>query len=161
MEMYLVENPPPYSGDDFGYTAKISAGPTPTVFSVEIQGTLIPSPNPPPQFNPPTYAGMPVYDSNTKISQRLIRNGDLIRFNYRGDLFVESDTTRRRRHVPPDYYITRNKFLATPLYQGGVFPTATTGVPFQIYRQPVKTSDPPVQLSRRRRGRLVFLGRRS
>jgi prepilin-type N-terminal cleavage/methylation domain-containing protein len=143
MEMYLVENPPPYSGDDFGYTAKISAGPNPQVFSVEIQGTL--NPSPPPPFNPPTYAGMPVYDSSTKIPQRLIRNGDLIRFNYRGDLFVINDPSPTT--LPPDYYITSNKFLATPLYQGGVFPIATSGVPFQIIRQPVKTSDPPVQLS--------------
>jgi hypothetical protein len=35
----------------------------------------------------------------------------------------------------------------TPLYPNAVFPQKAVAVPFQIFRQPVKTVDPPVQLS--------------
>jgi prepilin-type N-terminal cleavage/methylation domain-containing protein len=143
MELYLVEVPPPYAGDEVNDSAAISfpAGWNPITnpsFSVKLQG-------PPPTLSPPTYSGLQVYDQQTKTSQKLIRNGDLIRFNYRGDLFVLTDSSATT--TPPDYYITSNALQATPLYPNSVFPQKATAVPFQIFRQPVKTVDPPVQLS--------------
>ncbi len=127
MELYLVEVPPPYSGDDAGYTATIGQnGTTATIMGANGSGT-------------PTFGGLPVNQ------QVLIRPGDLIRFNYRGQLYVVNygDTTNP--------YLRSNTFNITPTDPTASYPPATpagsAGVPFQIYRQPLKTVDPPVQLS--------------
>lgn len=128
VELYLVEVPPPYSGDDAGYTAVIQntngTSATATIANGQAQ---------------PTFGGLLINQ------QVMIRPGDLIRFNYRGQLYLVNynDTTNP--------YLRSTTFQITPTDPSASYPPSTpqgsAGVPFQIFRQPIKTVDPPVQLT--------------
>ena len=73
MELYIVEVPPPYSGDDINYRAQISGS------SVIINNGTV--------GGIPTFGGVQM-SQNQNNNQKMIRPGDLIRFNYRGQLYL-------------------------------------------------------------------------
>jgi prepilin-type N-terminal cleavage/methylation domain-containing protein len=136
MDLYLVETPPPYSGDTTGYTATVTYDPTTKKWYVTIKAP----------GGPPTFGGRPMSTDPTQ-NQTLIRNGDLIRFNYRGETYVLNfgmDTSQ---------YVSSNTMTCTPTDPSRSptdpysYPPPSAGMPFQILRQPIKTMDPPVQLS--------------
>jgi prepilin-type N-terminal cleavage/methylation domain-containing protein len=146
MEMYLVESPPPYSGDDFKYRAAILGNKV-----IINNGTV----NNQGVYGTPTFSGVQMaVDPSKPGNQTLIRPGDLIQFNYRGQKYVlnfgesspyalshDTDTN----HNPPECIMT-----LTPTDPSASFPpltqTGSAGMPFTIFRQPVKTVDPPAQL---------------
>jgi type II secretory pathway pseudopilin PulG len=147
MEMYLVEVPPPYSGDDFGYTGIVNV-------------TMLP-----PGSNPPwtatvtiksTGGGVPTFGGiqmsrNQANNQRMIRPGDIIKFNYRGQTYLLNSGDSNPYVLAADSMGTATMTL-TPTDLTGPPPPATPrgatiGMPFQISRQPIKTSDPPAQLA--------------
>jgi hypothetical protein len=154
MEMYLVEVPPPYTGDTYGYLAEITvtgSGPTSTATVTIGDGTAA---------GTPYFAGMPM-TTNPDISQangtqRLLRPGDLIQFNYPRDsvpayymlnagdsnpFITSSNMSNKSNSMPP------NTMTLTPVGQAlWPLPNGVT-VPFRIVRQPIKTADPPAQLA--------------
>jgi prepilin-type N-terminal cleavage/methylation domain-containing protein len=151
MEMYMVESPQPYSGDASGYRAAIdSSRGTVTLNDGTITGG---------KFGRPTFSGVFMADKNDSSNppnQTLIRPGDLIQFNYRGQMYVLNfgDNTPyamsndRNTSDSPNWQCI---LTITPTDPSASLPPSTpagsTGVPFTIFRQPVKTFDPPAQLS--------------
>ncbi len=146
MEMYLVEVPPPYTGDTYGYLAQINVTTSGTTITATVtinDGTAT---------GTPTFAGMPMTTDPT-TTQRLLRPGDLIQFNYPRD---SSPAYYVLNAVDSNPYITSNSMSPntmtlspSPIGQAPWPPPTTTGggVPFRIVRQPLKTSDPPAQLA--------------
>jgi type II secretory pathway pseudopilin PulG len=149
MEMYMVESPQPYSGDTNSYRAAIS-GSTVTIND----GTIVSG-----KLGRPTFSGVPMADQkdpSNAPNQTLIRPGDLIQFNYRGQMFVLNFGDNHPYAVSNDPNTLDNPnwqcvLTLTPTDPSASLPPATptgsTGVPFTIFRQPVKTFDPPAQLS--------------
>jgi type II secretory pathway pseudopilin PulG len=82
------------------------------------------------------------FNSCPSFTSQGIRPGDLIRFNYRGQLYYldANDSSKA--------YLTSTTGI--PISPTDPTNTATpqlgTGVPFQVFRQPVKTYDTPGQL---------------
>jgi prepilin-type N-terminal cleavage/methylation domain-containing protein len=123
MEMVLCEVPPPYTGETSQATALIgqSTPPPPNERLVAIREG--------PMNQPPV------------VPPRTIRNGDRIRFNYRGHYYpIEGNTT-----LDNEGYLTGDTFKITK-QQNQQWPQLATPVPFQIYRQPQKTADAPAQM---------------
>jgi prepilin-type N-terminal cleavage/methylation domain-containing protein len=149
MEMYLVESPPPYSGDDFNYRAAINGNQV-TINDGTITGGVL---------GIPTFSGVRMADNqdppNTP-NQTLIRPGDLIQFNYRGQKYVLNFGESTPYALSHDTNTSHKPnwqciMTLTPTDPSASLPTSTptgsTGMPFTIFRQPVKTVDPPAQLS--------------
>ena len=156
MELYTVEVPPPYGGDDINYRATITVNlnTTPATGTVQINtgqaGTAGQS--------SVTYGGLPM-TTDPLTTQRMIRPGDMIRFNYRGPYYIVHDlTTDQNPYITnPSSGTTTNTMGLTELSSGDLsllqpFQPTTQNpagalLPFQILRQPLKTSDPPAQLA--------------
>jgi type II secretory pathway pseudopilin PulG len=140
MEMYLVEVPPPYSGDDAGYTARITFDSTTKTYFATILAA---------GGGVPTFGGIQM-SQNQANNQRLIRPGDIIKFNYRGQTYVLNYGDANPYVLAADANGTATMTI-TPTDPTGVYPATTppnsAGIPFQIFRQPIKTSDPPAQLA--------------
>jgi hypothetical protein len=138
--MYLVEVPPPYSGDDAGYTARITYDKTSNTYFATILAS---------GGGVPTFGGVQM-SQNQAINQRLIRPGDIIKFNYRGQTYLLNYGDSNPYVLAADANGTATMTI-TPTDPTGVFPAPTppnsAGLPFQIFRQPLKTSDPPAQLA--------------
>ncbi len=151
MEMFLVEVPPPYTGDTYGYFAQI------TVTGTGATATAMVKINDGSASGTPFYAGMPMTTDPT-TTQKLLRPGDLIQFNYPRDSvpayyrlnpgdsnpYITSSNSSNKSNSLPKDTMTLAAVGQSP------WPPPTTmgaGVPFRIVRQPIKTSDPPAQLS--------------
>jgi len=126
MDLFLAEVPPPYVGDTANEFATVVV--TPGLNGA--QGTAT------------------VSFPSTDIGWKSIKPGDLIRFNYRGQFYYVDygDTTNP--------YITSGSNVPltptdpspdTPLPPAT--PTGNSGAPFQVFRQPIRTADSPVQLA--------------
>jgi hypothetical protein len=105
---------------------------------------------------PPPYMG-DTLNANAKISgsppsvtvtlpsdygASLVRAGDIIRFNYRGAYFgIVSATSGNLSITPTDPTRVNDPNVYPPPTQSG-----GSGVPFQVFRQPIKTSDAPAVL---------------
>ncbi len=117
MNLSYVEVPPPYSGDSAGATISVS----PTGMVNAIAGAQI----------------------------GLIRYGDTIKLNFHGPTFVIASATatdpEAGKAVPDP--ATKAWRLVTATGTIANFPAAyATGTPFQIFRQPVRSSVAPLQL---------------
>lgn len=141
MVMSYVEVPPPYAGESIGSVCRLTMAPTNSTVAV--------------------IAKMPAADFNNK----LIRVGDIIRFNHHGRMFritgpdVNSDTIIDDPSgvdheigcvaVPfiagqrPDTVFSWAYFNSM---SGAWEGSAPTPVPYQVLRQPIKSSDAPLQL---------------
>ncbi len=75
----------------------------------------------------------------TPLPPKTIRNGDRIRFNYRGHYYTIDGT------VDNEGYLTGGTFKITKL-QNQQWPQIVGTSPYQIYRQPRKTADAPAQM---------------
>ena len=123
MDLFMAETPPPYIGDGSTSVAMVQWA------SGATNGTVT--------FNPQT---------DPSFTSQRIRPGDMVRFNYRGQLYF----------LDPNNTLGANPYITTmsgiPIYPTDATnyqsPVANpqTGVPFQIFRQPVKTLDAPAQI---------------
>jgi type II secretory pathway pseudopilin PulG len=149
MDLYLVESPPPYAGDTASSVVKLKV----------MKVTIATAAGPQPAWDATITPNFPA-----DYGWTLVRPGDLIRFNFRGETFA-LDPGDQNANVPlprPPIPLTiiptdksrvvydkkQNPHLTDPT----VLPALATGpggvnVSFQVFRQPVKTMDPPVQLS--------------
>ncbi len=128
MDVFMAESPPPYLGDNLGSTATVQ-----TVGST----TMVSFPS-------------------TDVGWQSVRPGDLIRFNYRGQLYY-IDPVHMLNPDPAHPYIQSSSIpivsTENPSNNSSIasIPPPTTGagggIPFQVFRQPVKTAESPVQLT--------------
>ncbi|MGD9648703.1 MAG: Tfp pilus assembly protein FimT/FimU, partial [Pirellulales bacterium] len=133
LTLWQVEVPPPYSGDTLYSRALVVGG-----------------------FGSGAIAGLGTPGGGAPEGFGLVRIGDYIKFNAQGHQYqiisgaIESDS-----NIP--YNSTTMRYLAPPTSANPwqIVPTGGTtalvpdfplGVPYQIMRQPVKTSTPPLQL---------------
>ncbi len=121
MDLFMAETPLPYIGDAANSTASVSWNSN---------------------ASPPS--GMVTFQNSPSISSQSIRPGDMIRFNYRGQLYLldYGDTTNQYVNFSGSVPITPTD---PTNYQSPVA-NAQAAVPFQIFRQPVKTLDAPAQI---------------
>ncbi len=117
IEIFVVEVPPPYSGD------------------FAVSRVLVNAASPPGGIGT---AGTVQFDSATcgQIAS-LVRDGDLIRFNYQGPYY-------RLTYDPAMPYTAQITHPTAPAPQVG-----PGGVPFQILRQPTRSVAAPLELSGR------------
>ena len=126
MNLSYVEVPLPYSGDTVNSRVLVSGG--------EITSFV----------------------SGDALWQNQIRYGDLVKLNYRGESFILTSTT-----TPPDTKVGRvvttapggtDRWYLYSTISGGIpsnLPQSysnSPGTPFQIFRQPVRSSAAPLQL---------------
>lgn len=117
IDLFYCQVPPPYTGD----TTNAVCLPNPNQNSQSQFRILFP-----PHLTQP-------------IPPQTVRVGDRIRLNYRGPLY----TILGGQNTSNDGWISGNLLqVEEPLPSGGT----PMPVPFQIYRQPVKSADKPVQL---------------
>jgi hypothetical protein len=76
------------------------------------------------------------------LPPNLIRQGDLIQFSYRGHVYKILGPSDGEGYVNGGQFIIQPRHLSTPL--PAATPTAT--LPYQIFRQPVKSADSPATL---------------
>ena len=116
MDLYLAEVPPPYIGDTL--TSNVTGSGSSITFS-----------------------------SDCNIAAAGLRPGDLIRFNYRGQLYyLDYSSTGVDTSVSYISSSTVPIYPTDPSPNSAFTPQLGTGVPFQVFRQPVKTFDTPGQL---------------
>ncbi|MEX2137987.1 MAG: prepilin-type N-terminal cleavage/methylation domain-containing protein, partial [Pirellulales bacterium] len=116
VDLFLCESPPPYSGETPYTLATVAADSS--NFVVEIQG------------------GLP---------QGYVFTGDRIRFNYRGAVYRIAGVGPKVnvQSTYGDGSLTGAN-MAINVLPTDIPPPLTAPVPFQIFRQPVKTADEPV-----------------
>ena len=145
VDLYMAEVPPPYSGDTSNSTVTIQTDPSP----------------------PNNYYFSFNAAADTAWQNLPLRPGDEIRFNYKGPLYIlpsdvaaytspnQQPVNTVKTDAQGNKYIdpasTKIYFDRLPTFWSHPsdcpMPMATSaGVPYQIFRQPVKTAGSPVQL---------------
>ncbi|MEX0978200.1 MAG: hypothetical protein WDZ48_05085, partial [Pirellulales bacterium] len=133
MVLSHVEVPPPYSGDFVDSQMQIDA-----MGKITHVGTVDPM-----TMNPAAF---------DELWKGLIHFGDLVKLNYKGPPYVlasvSSGIDPLRGYPITDGASTSDWYLQTTLGQPPLLPPSPSGltVPYQIIRQPVRSSTTPLQL---------------
>ncbi len=134
MQLSYVEVPPPYGGDTLSSTAVVSTSGAITYLGIVVNLATIPSsPNVP-----------------DLLWMNMIRIGDSVRLGYKGPLYTIFSAGSVNQ---PGQVIPTAPSSSTPWQLVNSFgvtlnlpPAYANGVPFQIIRQPVRSSATPLQL---------------
>jgi type II secretory pathway pseudopilin PulG len=132
--VFTAEVPPPYAGWDVATKAKLVYRPGPPAeWEIVFGNNLDPTPN-----DPTTFKDMLIYNNSPTA---MIKPGESfrVRFDYRGPIY----RAYRDQTDPSICVLDMNYPNAPPVPR---FAQARLGVSFQVYRAPIKSAQPPLEL---------------
>lgn len=118
-EVFVVESPPPYSGDFLYARATFSD------FSSPLDGIV---------------DGVTFADNKSQLVNTLIKPGDTIRFDYKGPIYRVTGVSVNGSSQPVVSFVSQTGSSSV------LPPSVGVSVPYQIFRQPVRAGVRPLQL---------------